>query len=458
MGSTPEPMVNCMGRRATTLLHTLCSRLERDERGMALMEVVVSAAVLALLAVGLLTGFDVAGATSGTNKARAVAASIAQDDSERMRGLEVRTLILRGPETRTVKAGEVTYTVKSTAEIITDSVNQGCTTGSGGIDYLKLHSEVTWPGMRIDPVEADSLMAPKPGSFGAGEGGLSVQVIDRNGAPITGLNVSIAGPGNFSDSTDVNGCAFFTYIPAGDYHVSFSQPGKVTPAGVSNVNDPVGVPEGAVSNKVISYDTAAAVTATFVTRDAAGTVVADRGTAFAAAHSGIPAPGALFITSPSPVASIATAYTLFPFGSPYSLYAGSCPNARPQLFDTTPPQQDVQLGPGGSGTANTLEPALDVQVRYSSADVTGASVRFYNNSCGTVEPSSTSAPYTTTAGRVPWPGMPYGDYEICAHYDPPGSPLLRRLEVTVRNDDEDRENIVMNLSGSGTLNGACPTS
>ncbi|MGH2716390.1 MAG: carboxypeptidase-like regulatory domain-containing protein [Thermoleophilaceae bacterium] len=458
-------MVNDMGRYATGFLQTLRSRLDRDERGMALMEVVVSAAVVALIAVGLLTGFDVAGATSGTNKGRAVAASLAQDDTERMRGVEVRTLILRGPETRTVKAGEVTYTVKSTAEIVTDSVNQGCTTGSGGIDYLKLHSEVTWPGMRIDPVSADTLMAPKPGSFGPDEGGLSVQLVNRDGAPIQGLNVSIAGPGNFSDATDVNGCAFFTYIPAGDYNVSFSQPGKVTPAGVSNVNDPVGVPDGAVSNKIISYDTAARVTASFTTINAGGAEVADRGTAFAAAHTGIPAPGALFFTNGSQIASITTPFMLFPFTSPYSVYAGSCPNARPQLFGQSP--RNVLLGPGGSGTANALEPSLDVLVQYSGTAVRDATVRFYDNSCGTVftYPALTGTEIVTppstviAAGRILYPGMPYGNYDICADYDPPGSTPRRRLELTnINNNDPDRENIIIDIPASSGANGSCPAS
>ena len=71
----------------------------------------VSALVLGFVAVGVLTGFDAAGNASGTNKSRGIASSLAQDDQERMRGQEVRTLALAGTTSRTVKVGGVSYTV-----------------------------------------------------------------------------------------------------------------------------------------------------------------------------------------------------------------------------------------------------------------------------------------------------------------------------------------------------------
>jgi hypothetical protein len=429
-----------MGRYAASLLHTLCSRLHGEERGMALIEVVVSSALVVTLAVGLLTGFDVAGNTSGTNKARAVAASIAQDDQERMRGLEVRTLMLNPPTTRTVKAGAVTYTVESSAELVTDSVDEGCTTGSGGIDYLKIHSEVTWPGMRIDPVVADSLMAPRPGSFGPDEGGLSIQIVDRNGDPKPGVGVALSGAGSYNDTTDDNGCAFFTYIPVGDYNVGFSQVGQVTPAGVTNVVDPVSVPEGAVSNKVYQYDQAARLTANITTR-LLGVDLVDRSTQLVVAHSGIPAPGARFFTS-APASSISTGWTLFPFTSPYTVYTGRCVNANPDRFGqtTAPGLTLATVGPGGDGTVTVREPALDLVVRWDAPDpdgsgpqpnppavaATGAAVTFSDLICA--GPAITDT--ITANGRVAFPGLPYGRYNICSWYDPPGSTTPRRVRLT----------------------------
>jgi hypothetical protein len=429
------------------------------------MEVVASAALLAMVAVGVLSSFDVASGTSATSKHRAVAASIAQDDQERMRGLEVRTLMSRGTETRTVKAGPVTYTVRSDADLIVDSVDAGCTTGSGGIDYLKITSRVTWPGMRSDPVLSESLMAPRPGSFGRGEGGFTVQLLDRDSAPISGMTVGLNGTTSYSDTTDENGCAFFTYIPAGNYNVVFGSAGQVTPGGVSQVNEPVSVPQGAIGNKVVQYDAAGRLTASFMTRSSSGQPIEDRGNAFAAAHPNIPAPGALFFTSSTPVASIATAFTLFPFSSDYSVYAGRCMDADPTRWGQDPETgvdpATILLGPGGDATVTAWEPALRVMVRYRTStnpptDVqpTGARVRFYDNTCGSLTEQ------TTVNGEVPYPGMPYGEYDICADYDHPDDGAGRRKLMIndVKNDMPNGRDVALDILNTSEYDGSCPSS
>ncbi|MGH2797840.1 MAG: hypothetical protein ACRDM0_09270, partial [Thermoleophilaceae bacterium] len=123
--------------------------------------------------------------------------------------------------------------------------------------------------------------------------------------------------------------------------------------------------------------------------------------------------------------------------------------------------------PGGSGAANALEPSLDVLVQYSGTAVRDATVRFYDNSCGTVftYPALTGTEIVTppstviAAGRILYPGMPYGNYDICADYDPPGSTPRRRLELTnINNNDPDRENIIIDIPASSGANGSCPAS
>ena len=61
------------------------SRTLRSESGFALIEVIVAAAVLAIVALAVLSGIDAASSTSAREKARAVAASLAEQDQERMR-------------------------------------------------------------------------------------------------------------------------------------------------------------------------------------------------------------------------------------------------------------------------------------------------------------------------------------------------------------------------------------
>ena len=63
------------------------SRTLRSESGFALIEVIVAAAVLAIVALAVLSGIDAASSTSAREKARAVAASLAEQDQERLRAM-----------------------------------------------------------------------------------------------------------------------------------------------------------------------------------------------------------------------------------------------------------------------------------------------------------------------------------------------------------------------------------
>ena len=57
----------------------------RHQDGFALIEVIVSAAILAVVALAVLSGLDGASASSARERARAVSASLAEQDQERLR-------------------------------------------------------------------------------------------------------------------------------------------------------------------------------------------------------------------------------------------------------------------------------------------------------------------------------------------------------------------------------------
>ena len=80
------------------------------------MEVVVSAAVLLLVVLGVMAALDAVAGTAGANKARTVAATLAEKDQEELRSLMTADLnqihsVIPGP--RTVKVDGVQYTVSS---------------------------------------------------------------------------------------------------------------------------------------------------------------------------------------------------------------------------------------------------------------------------------------------------------------------------------------------------------
>src|ERR1700736_6621892 len=112
----------------------------RAQDGFSMIEVVMSAFLLTLLATGLYAGFNGASAASGNNRSRTIAAALAQQDQERLRAFKSTDLgNLHTPQTITM-AG-VAYTVASDADWVSDSSGTlSCTNASGQANYLKITS------------------------------------------------------------------------------------------------------------------------------------------------------------------------------------------------------------------------------------------------------------------------------------------------------------------------------
>src|SRR3954471_21392220 len=134
-----------------------------NESGFAMIEVIVSAAVLAMLALAVLSGIDGASRATGREKARSTAATVAEQDQERMRSLQIGTLSNAYDVTRHVSVDGVNYDVRSTAKWVDDGGGTAvsCSTGPQA-DYLQITSSVTsnTVGTRIAPVTLTSLLSP----------------------------------------------------------------------------------------------------------------------------------------------------------------------------------------------------------------------------------------------------------------------------------------------------------
>jgi type II secretory pathway pseudopilin PulG len=395
-------------RPLPALVRLLVNRLGREQSGFALIEVMVSALIVAIVSIGVLAGIDASSATTGLNKARGVAASIAQDDQESLRSMQPDDLAALRFRSRTVAVDGVNYTVTSDARPVNEA-GKGCGDGT----LVKISSEVTWPKMRaMLPVSADSLVAPQPGSFAKNQGGLIIQIRNRSGGPQPGVTVNLTGPQNDSDTTDENGCASFLYRPSGNYNVSISKAGYVTPALVTNISKVETIPNGSNSTDSFDYDLAGKVTANFVTFvQGTGLQVPDDSSSLVVSQSGLPAPGIKTFPAAPAKTPIATAMILYPFTSSYSVYSGTCAGASPKNFPPDLPAS-AQINPGGSVTVNVIEPSVNVNVTVAGLPATGATVKATNRTCGT----GGNLTYTgaTVAGKLPKPGMPYGTYDLCA--------------------------------------------
>ena len=136
-----------------------------------------------MIVLGVLAGIDGAAGSSGREKARSVAGTLAEQDQERMRGMRAVDLS-NYAYNRDVTVGTATYNVDSESDWIRDNTGGtvSCTNSSAQADYLRIRTTVTSStvGKRTAPVQIDSLVAPPVGAVGTNQGTLAVQVNDRD--------------------------------------------------------------------------------------------------------------------------------------------------------------------------------------------------------------------------------------------------------------------------------------
>ncbi len=395
-----------------------CPRLPRNgEDGFAIIETLVSALLVVLVAVGVYAGLDSASATSGINKSRAIASDLAQADQERIRAYRASDLSnLRG--TRTQVVGGTTYTIDSRADWVTSASGTASCAGGGSLaNFIKISSSVIWPNMKIKPVVLDSLVAPPNGSFNSNEGTLAVQIRDRDGNGLPGISVSLVGPETFTDVTNADGCILAGFLVAGNYDVRFAVPGYVDRQGQTNINQTVGVVPETTTTSAFDYDRAGSAALTFQTQPFSAGVQAAAAPYVSLAQSGLAAPGYRVWGSGAFAASY-SATGLFPFPSPYGAYGGNCGGADPGTY--AQPRDTVTINRGGAASATVWLPAMNLLVRRGGTPLQDARVRVTNVTpgCSGVLTLTTSSAgklrLATTPPSGQDPGLPYGTYNVCA--------------------------------------------
>jgi hypothetical protein len=411
-----------------------------------LLEVVFGAALILVVLTAVLMSMDVSTAASGLSRHRALAADLAQQDQERMRAMAI-TSLSNYHATRTVALSGTTYTVTSRADWIRDASGAvGCTADQTNADYLALSSSVTWPGMlQNPPVVMKGLATPTPGAFNTGQGSAAVQVTDRAGLPVRGVDLVLRGSITLGNVTDANGCAVFGNVPAGTYTLTGTALGRVDVAGNSTFSVSAVVAARSTRLVAATYDTAATAVITFDT-EVGGVVLPAVARSVRVSAPGLPSPGTRTFLPPVLPASTVTVGSLYPFGGGYAVYAGSCssadprrtPTLDPSYFETHPGQ--IQTDPGGLPIVTVRVPAINIRVRKlltgsTYVDVAGANVRVAStsNNCGTFP-----IQLTDVTGALPLPGHPFGNYTVCvddgnrhkvsgiavANTDPAGTPVI----------------------------------
>lgn len=416
------------------------SRSISSERGSLLIEVLVAATLVAVIGVALFGSLNSAAKVSGLSKTRAGAAAVAQDDQERLRATPVAVLNNLRQRRDPVVMGKTAYIVDSRAEWIADAKGStDCTANGAAADYLKITSTVTAKNIALKPVVVTSTVTPAPGTFSSSQGSLAVLITGGDGLPRPGITVTITGPATDVQLTDANGCAFFGYEPIGGYNIKATAPNYVDINGNLEATDGANVGSQTVATKTIKYDNAGQVKVNFkTTPDNTGGVAQDTSQpSVGFFNSGMTvASGYRYFANATPVKSLTTPQTLFPFPAAYGLFAGDCAgNAAPG----TVTGDSLIVPPGRTDLVKDVRvPSLNVLTQLNGSASAGLRVVIKSTTAG-CNPK-TYTPTTNAAGRLDDPGYPFGTYTVCVdnqnlagsdrHVSNPVAVTLNQFSVT----------------------------
>jgi type II secretory pathway pseudopilin PulG len=417
-----EPPARAVGR---------CRAL-RSESGFSLIEVLVSALMVALIASATAVALISTTHASADQRLHSQADAVASQDQERLRGLSDAQLNGLN-QTRIETEAGTPFTVTSTATYLDTTGATTCTSSS--VAYYRTTSVASWSepftnqGAAGTSVSIGSLLA-RPIA-----GGLLVQVKNQAGAWLPGASVGAVGPDTQSSTTDSNGCVLFGGMTAGNYVATTTDPGYVDPNGNSSPTAAatvVGTGVQTPSSNPIYMGQAGSVIGTFTTSgtapgEADGLSWVGTGTTPSGMSGG-------FQTAPSadpalPLTTV-TSGLLFPFyrsvgtvgyGSNYVVWGGRCAGQQPPSGYTS-----ATVNPGVTGQAyNVQEPLLSVaSVKVSGSLVKPLDVKLSDTTSGCTDswPATVTTAAATAMPATGWlanPGQPYAPANtltVCADY------------------------------------------
>jgi Tfp pilus assembly protein PilV len=387
--------------------------------GFTIVEVLVAITVLVIAMIGAALLFENAIITSGNTRNRVVAANLATEQMESVRGQASNPatfqLIPQGTTTYPTDATDPTnaqlvngiqYTVEQAVQFVgQNSTTSSCDSpGPTNGQILQVSETVTWNDMGgTQPIHEVTALAPPVGVYSTSTGSIAVKILDSTGAPSDSVNVQISGPTTLSQATTGSGCAYFAFVPAGTYAVSVVDGG----VGDQEVSPPVqnaSVSIGQTAPVQFQYDTAATIVATIPASPPPAT-----GMSISVANTGLQPYGQFSFAA---TGATTTSPPLFPYVSGYTVFAGNCTDNNPLGKDTsrnpyypTAAPLPLAVTPGGSSAATVPLYAVSVHVQNATggAAVAGATM--------TAKETSFPAPYVavctsgTATGSAPTLGL-----------------------------------------------------
>ncbi len=437
------------GRRGPWLLRA------GPEAGFTLIEVLVSALLVALISAAVADALIAGAYTSADQRNRSVAHELAQQDQERLRGMSAQQLNGLNQTLPQITVNGTVYTVRSQAQFVGSS---GGTCSSSAAAYFRTSSTVTW-GNPSESVVEESVITPPAG------GTLLAQVEDQTTAALSGVTVSASGPDYASGTTDANGCTVLAGLATGSYNVTLAKPGYVDPNGNAsppNLTATVTSTGTTTPSTSLMMGQAGTITASF--RDASRGTLSGEADGLSWFGSGASTQMSSYASaSSSTAATQLTASNLFPFAfsgpsytNNYQVWAGRCLQMRPPTG-----VNQISVPPGSTQSWNIQEPELDVFVYSGSTRIAPAHVKItFQVVSG---PACTDSWYSTIAsnastsatGALAYPGVPFasgssGTLSVCADN---GS--QKNTATGVTDSFTSATSVSINVTGPGSGSGKC---
>jgi Tfp pilus assembly protein PilV len=408
----------------------LSSRLS-DERGVTLVETLISAVILAIVVGAVLTTIDASGRTAAVNKNRSVAATLAEQDQERMRAMTPTALAghTLAQDIRPDGPTGPTYHVDSKADWVFDAsgATESCNNDSGQANYLRITSTVTSKvvGTRVAPVVMRSIVSPRVGSFADNTGTLTVMVKDQLDRPVPNMPVSISPAASAPKDTNEFGCAVFSHIPTGAYTATLDRIGWINELRQQRFDKSTTVTRNQTTSVSMTYAPAATIQVRFTTRPSgSATPVASNADALTVSNT---KSGDITVQAPAattPVGTL-TVTSLFPYSDGYTAYTGRC-----GLNDPTAPEYPsnanyftsmgfpgfTNVTPPAPAIIDVHQPSVNLRIVDSTASgMSGARVVFTaaTTGCGRSATVATFVRQTDANGYLVDRGLPFGTYTGC---------------------------------------------
>ncbi len=394
------------------------------ESGFGLIELIVAMTVFSVLVGGLVVSMGAGLALARSNRQRTVAANLASREIDAVRQAPFTTLTI-GLTPTTVAVDGVSFSVNRNLEWVGNSATAGeCDSTATAPQVLRVTVDVSWTNMKyVQPVHTSTVLSPPVGAYDPNTGHVAVRVRDSDAMPLGGVPVRVQGTGidrtlNTTDAFAASpGCAFFGFLPAGNYSVTLGAAGYVDRQGSTSPVQSVGVNVGQVTSVGFDYDRAATLTLSLTS--SLGGIPAS-GVSVSLGNTGyIPSGVKVFSGAGTP----RNLTDLYPFNDGYDAWAGDCADADPEGKDSGgnpywPGAQradPLTVNPAATTTGTVALPTLRVRFNQSGApDGTDTIVAVHSPDSRCASGSTLTLTTFATNSGTALVALPYGTWTIRA--------------------------------------------